>query len=77
MELEHFLALIPLMILLIVSIIWYGKGLLHLITLAYAIILGIIAINGSYGALFFPICAGSAIIALILFFIAMTRGDWL
>lgn len=77
MPIEHFLALMPLLALLIMSIIWYGKGLLHLITIAYAIILGLMAIAGEWGAIFYPVCVGSVIIGIILFIFAMLKGDWL
>lgn len=77
MILEHFLALVPLMFLLVLSLIFYGKGLIHAITLGYTGILAFIAIQGSWEFLFFPVCLGSAIISVILFWFAMTRGDWL
>lgn len=77
MILEHFLALVPLMALLVFSIIWWGKGLVHLITIAYSAILAFIAIQGQWEMLFFPICLGSCVIGLILFIISMGKGDWL
>lgn len=77
MILEHFLAMIPLMALMVFSIIWWGKGIIHLMTIGYSVILAIIAISGEWEMLFFPICLGSCIIGLILFSIAMGKGDWL
>jgi len=77
MENSHFLALLPLMILLIFSLIWYGKGLLHLMTFGYTMVLAIIAITGGWELFFWPICAGTGIITILLFIFAMTKGGWL
>lgn len=84
MVLEHFLAVIPLLILLMCSLIWYGKGLLHLMLIAYSIVLAYIALIDSanhpasdWSILFFPLCAGCLLIGLILFTYSMTKGDWL
>lgn len=77
MILEHFLALIPLMILLVLSLVFWGKGLIHIMTIAYSAILAFIAIAGKWEMLFFPICLGCVIIGIILFIMAMTKGDWL
>ena len=77
MEISHFFAVIPLIIFLIMSLVFYGKGLVHLLTLAYSIVLAFIAATNTWELLFFPICVVCAIIALILFFYSMAKGDWL
>lgn len=77
MEIIHLLSLIPLLALLTMSMIWYGRGLIHITLFAYSMTLAFVAINGSWELMFFPILAGTAIISLILFIYAMTKGDWL
>lgn len=74
---SHLLAAIPLLILLIISMVWYGRGLLHLMLVSYATILGFIAVSNQWELLFFPLIAGTMIIGLILFTYSMTKGDWL
>lgn len=76
MELTHFQALIPLLVLLILSLIFIKCGILHLMLIAYAMILGFIAILGTWELLFFPIVLGSGIIGIFLFISAMVRGEW-
>ena len=73
----HLYALIPLLILLILSLIFYGRGLIHLCTGSYGLMLGYIAALNQWEILFFPIVTISVIIAIILFVFAMTKGDWL
>lgn len=77
MESTHLYALLPLMIFLVLSMIWYGRGLLHLLTGSYAVILAFIAITQGWEMLFFPVCLISVIIAIILFVISMSKGDWI
>ena len=77
METTHFFALLIMIILMIVSLVFYGKGLVHLVTLGYAVSLALIgAING-WEILFFMPVLGSGLIALILFSFSMSKGDWL
>ncbi len=73
----HLFALIPLLVFLILSIVFYGKGLLHALTLAYAFTLAWMAIVNGWELLFYPVCVFTGIIAVILFVYSMTRGDWL
>lgn len=73
----HLAGLLPLLVFLILTLIFRKTGILHLITLAYSIILAIIAINGSWELLFFAPIAGTAIISLILFMACMAGGDWI
>lgn len=77
MVLTHFLALIPLIVLLIVSLIFYGKGLVHLLTFFYNFVLAWMAAVLQWEILFFPVCAIVAIISVILFGYSMAKGDWL
>lgn len=77
MLITHLYALIPLLVLLILSLIFYGRGLVHLGTLAYAMSLGIMAVTNQWEIMFFPIIIVSALIALILFWYSMVRGNWL
>lgn len=77
MVLSHFIALIPMMVLLIISIIWWGKGLLHLMLIGYTGVLAFIAVSQQWEILFLPLCLGTMAIALILFIMAMSKGDWL
>lgn len=77
MEITHFVALLPLLILLVMSLIFYGKGLVHLMMVSYALALSLFAVTNSWEIMFFPVCIGSVIIGLILFFWSMTRGNWL
>ena len=77
MELTHFYAVLPLFILLVLSLIFYGKGLVHLLTLGYALSLGFVAITLEWEFLFFMPVAITVIISIILFIFAMVRGDWL
>lgn len=77
MLISHLIALIPLLVLFILSLIFYGKGLVHLITLGYALCLGFMAIVGSWEILFWPPVVGVGVIAIILFIYSMLRGDWL
>lgn len=77
MLLTHFFALLPLIILLVVSLVFYGKGLIHLLTFSYGLALGWVAILNNWEVLFFPIVLFTGIITLILFVYSMTRGNWL
>lgn len=77
MEIIHLLSLIPLLALFAMSMIWYGRGLIHITLFAYSITLAFVAISGSWELLFFPLLTGTAIIALLLFVYAMTKGNWL
>lgn len=77
MELTHFYAMIPLLLLLVVSLIFYGKGLVHLITLGYAFSLSFVAITLGWEFLFFVPIAGTVMVAIILFSFAMVQGNWL
>lgn len=77
MIVTHLYALIPLLVLLILSLVFYGRGLVHLATVGYGITLGYMAALNEWEILFFPIIATTVIIALILFFWSMTKGDWL
>lgn len=77
MVVTHFMALMPLLIMLLFSMIFYGKGLVHLLTLAYTMTLAFVVVSGSWEILFFPILSITGLIAIILFFFAMSRGNWL
>lgn len=73
----HFLALLPMFIMLVLTLIFRRSGIIHLITLAYATVLGFTAILGSWEALLFAPIVGTILISLMLFIIAMTKGEWL
>ncbi len=73
----HLFALIPLLVMLIMSMVWFGRGLLHLMGLAYVIALAFMAILNSWEIVFFPILIFAGIIELLLFCFAMVKGDWL
>ena len=77
MIVTHLYALLPLLVLLVLSLIFYGRGLVHLATCGYAVTLGYVATLNQWEILFFPIVVVSVIIAVLLFFVAMSRGDWL
>ncbi len=77
MIVTHLYALIPLLVLLILSLVFYGRGLVHLLTLSYAMMLGYMAVTNQWEIMFFPIIALTIIIALWLFIFAMTNGNWL
>lgn len=77
MEATHLFALIPLLVLLILSLVFYGKGLVHILTLAYTITLALMAIINSWEIMFYPMCVFTGIIAILLFIFAMSRGNWL
>lgn len=77
MLVSHLFVLIPLLVLLILSLVYYGKGLVHLLTGSYALVIGYMAVVNEWEILFFPIVVFSVIIALILFAFAMLKGDWL
>lgn len=77
MIVTHLYAIIPLLVLLIISLVWYGKGLLHLMTFGYNATLAFVAITNNWELLFSPLLAVTAIISLILFGFAMSRGGWL
>ena len=73
----HLFALIPLLVLLILSLVFYGRGLVHILTFCYAIALAFMAITNEWEIVFFPIIVFTVIISILLFVIAMTKGDWL
>jgi hypothetical protein len=73
----HFYAIIPLLILLVISLIFYGKGLVHLLTLSYCLVLGMTAIINQWETIFFPLIVFTGIIAIISFMFSMARGNWL
>lgn len=77
MSAVHLYALIPLLVMLVLSMIWYGRGLLHLMGLAYVMALAWMALINGWEIMFFPILIFSGIIEIILFIFAMTKGDWL
>ena len=74
---SHFYALIPLLVMLIMSLVFYGKGLVHLLTLGYCMTLAWFAIVNSWEIMFYPVILIAGIISIILFAFAMTKGDWL
>lgn len=75
---QHLLTMIPLIAFLLMSLLFYGKGLVHLLTLGYTLGLAYYAVlQGDYEIFFFPVLAIVAIIALILFGWSMSKGDWL
>lgn len=77
MTIEHFLAILPLMVLFTLSLILYRKGVLHLMTLSYSVILAFIATIETWEMLFIPVCAGSVFVSLLLFIYCMLKGEWL
>lgn len=79
MILEHFLAVIPLLILFICSLIWFNKGLLHLTGLVYVIITTFVALTDTtqWEFMFFPLLAGTGFILILLFIYSMLIGEWL
>ncbi len=76
MEQGHFYALLILLILFVLSLIFRKSGIMHLITLGYACLLGWVAIAGAWEMLLFAPIVGVAILSLILFSLAMLRGEW-
>lgn len=77
MEATHLFALIPLLVLLILSLCFYGLGLLHIMTFSYGTALAIIGITNNWEIVFFPVVAFTCIITLILFIASMSRGKWI
>lgn len=77
MLIGHFLALIPLLILLLFSMIFYGRGLIHILTLSYTVGLAYMAAGNSWEIIFLPILAITGLIAILLFSFAMSRGNWI
>ena len=77
MEATHLYALIPLLVLLVLSLVFSKSGLVHLMTLGYSMVLGWFAVLNDWEIMFFPILIITGIIAIILFITAMVRGDWL
>lgn len=73
----HLYALMPLIVFLILSLVFWGKGLVHLLTFGYIIALALVAVTLQWEVLFFPILTISGIMVIILFIMAMTKGDWL
>lgn len=73
----HLFALIPLLFLLVISMIWYGRGLLHVMGFAYVLALGYMIAGQGWEMVFLPMCIGSGVIFIILFAVAMAKGDWL
>ena len=74
---SHFYALIPLIIFLIISMIWYGRGLLHVLLFSYNATLAWFAIVNTWEIIFFPVCLAVAVISVLLFIFSMLKGDWL
>jgi hypothetical protein len=77
MEMTHLYALIPLLVLLILSLVFWGRGLVHITTLGYTLTLAFMAISNNWELMFFPILVGSGLMAILLFVIAMTKGNWI
>ena len=69
--------LFGMIVLLIISMIWWKRGLLHILTLGYAIALGYMAAANGWDLVFIPVIVITGIISIILFIYAMTKGDWL
>lgn len=77
MQIEHFLALIPLIILFIIGIKFRLFGLVHIINIIYSGILSYMSLVNSWEiALFLPICTFIAIVSLFLFIKSMQEGSW-
>lgn len=77
MELEHLFSLIPLMVLLIASIVFHGKMIVHLMLIAYCLILGYLSITGGWEALFWPFIVGGIATGILLMWHSATKGSWL
>ena len=77
MEATHLFGMIPLLVLLVLSLVFNKSGLVHLMTLAYVMVLGWFALVNQWEILFFPVLILTGIIAILLFTLAMTKGDWL
>lgn len=77
MIVTHLYASIPLLVLLILSLVFYGRGLVHALTFGYTIALAWIATVNQWEVMFFPMLLLTGIIALILFVYAMFNGNWL
>lgn len=77
MGITHFIAFLPLIIFFILSLVFYGKALVHVITLGYALSLGYVAILNGWEILFFVPLIGTGIVALLLFWYAIIKGGWL
>lgn len=73
----HLFAIIPLLILFIATLVFRRTGLLHLLSLGYAFVLGYVAVIDGWELLFFVPCVGVGLISLILFTLCMLNGDWL
>jgi len=73
----HLFAIIPLLVLLVCSMIWYGRALLHITGAGYCAVLGYVAIEGGWEFMFFPLLAGTSIIFILLTVYALIKGDWL
>lgn len=76
MTTSHLIALIPLGFFFLVSLLWYSKGIIHLITLAYVVILAFFAITRGWEALFWPILVGVGAISMMLFVASINKGEW-
>lgn len=77
MEATHLYAILPLLVLLVLSLVFNKSGLVHLMTLGYTMALGWFAVLNEWEILFFPVLVITGIIAILLFTIAMVKGDWL
>ena len=77
MEATHLYAIIPLLVLLVLSLVFNKSGLVHLMTLGYVMVLSWFAVLNQWEVLFFPVLIITGIIAILLFITAMVRGDWL
>lgn len=77
MEITHFVASLPLLILFIVEMIFFRRGLIHLAVITYTIALSWYAVTNQWEIMFFPLCIVIGIISIILFGWCMLQGDWL
>ena len=77
MEATHLYAMIPLLVLLILSLVFNNSGLVHLMAMGYVMVLGWFAVINEWEIMFFPVLIITGVIAILLFTMAMVRGDWL
>lgn len=73
----HLFGLIPLLVLFILALIFYSKGLVVLTALGYDMALSWMAVANQWEMVFFPICALIFVITAIIFGLDMARGNWL
>lgn len=77
MELTHLLALLPLFFFFTLAMVFWKTGLLHLITVGYAMTLSFFAVYNQWEMMFIPILLGVFIVSITLFIISTTRGNLL